>query len=230
MDIRGTIPNKVSMSGPGKEEGPLPAFFYFYIGGRDTIELTPCNQPAIALKGKPIRIFSWDIPYHTPGCDPSFALNQWDNDPHLMTSFIEKSKQIIADLIQDKWVNPEKMGIGGLSRGGFIATSIASHIEQIKTLVAFAPLTKFSDELTLFPVNESLLYKKIRFYIGNHDERVGTDNCFKWIHELAKRGKEKRIRPYPGELIISPSIGHKGHGTPKEIFTDGALWLWSTLQ
>jgi len=68
------------------------------------------------------------------------------------------------------------------------------------------------------------------YLIGNYDTRVGTEKCFQTIQELTEASIEAGIRTPPVELIIGPSIGHKGHGTPPERFKAGIDWLrrqWS---
>jgi esterase FrsA len=75
----------------------------------------------------------------------------------------------------------------------------------------------------------SLCEQSIRFYIGNRDIRVGTDRCFHLVQQLTEQAFQNGVRSPPIELIISPSIGHMGHGTSKEIFHDGAHWLGKLL-
>ncbi|MCB1081898.1 MAG: alpha/beta hydrolase, partial [Chlamydiia bacterium] len=71
--------------------------------------------------------------------------------------------------------------------------------------------------------------KKVRFYIGNHDMRVGTDHAFSFIQNLAKEAHTHRIRTSPIELIIGPSIGYQGHGTAPQTFQSGAEWVKGAL-
>lgn len=91
-----------------------------------------------------------------------------------------------------------------------------------------APLTHFLD-FKLKSLIPHLIGKKLRFYIGNHDTRVGTANCFQFIEALAEASFQNRISSSDVELIIGPSIGHQGHGTSKEIFTKGADWMAEKL-
>ena len=124
--------------------------------------------------------------------------------------------------------------MAGLSRGGFVAALLAAHDTRIQSILGFAPLTQLPSSnhqstLTLFPYVHLLIQKSLRFYIGNHDERVSTEQCFTFIKTLADHAYEQRIRPPAVELIIYPSIGHKGHGTPLTIFEQGAQWIQSQL-
>ena len=109
-------------------------------------------------------------------------------------------------------------------------------------MLGFAPLThprplaEFQNDYSAHFENSALTSlvdhltdKHLRFYIGNHDQRVGTDSCYQFIHHLTEKCVEKGIRSPPTELIIYPSIGHKGHGTPPHIFQSGAEWLAQRL-
>jgi hypothetical protein len=75
----------------------------------------------------------------------------------------------------------------------------------------------------------SLLDRKLRFYIGNCDQRTGTRHCFDFIEKLSFAMFDARNRSPSVELIISPSVGFQGHGTPKHIFHQGAQWLAEQL-
>ena len=139
----------------------------------------------------------------------------------------------------------EKSALIGLSRGVFIAAHVASSLPGIPTLLGFAPLTQLSyakefqeknlqenalaKALSLTHLIPYLCNRTIRLYIGNLDERVGTRHCFNWVEGLCAAALEKGIRSPKIELMIRPSIGHQGHGTSKETFYDGALWLKNQL-
>lgn len=233
----------VEMSGSPKNEGPLPAFIYFSLSGHASIHTDPYNQPVVALKGEKIRSFSWDLPFHPAGGDPNVGLSKWVDElkkgHDFIAPFIEKSLHIIHELIEMGWIDKSRMGVGGLSRGGFIATHLAAKRKEIHHVVGFAPLTNLLslekhegplfEELNLIHLAKDLLHKKIRFYIGNHDERVKTDYCYALIRTLAELSFAQNSRPHAFELRIAPSIGYKGHGTSKEIFVEGANWIKEAL-
>ena len=133
----------------------------------------------------------------------------------------------------------EKIGLMGLSRGGLIASLVAEKFPEVRGIVGFAPMTALSAAKEFKDLSDdprvqafnlenhipSLCEQKIRFYIGNRDLRVGTDRCFRLVQLLTEQAFQNGFRSPPIEMIISPSIGHLGHGTAKEAFHDGALWL-----
>src|SRR5262249_15609357 len=144
-------------------------------------------------------------------------------------------------LTTQKIVLPEKMATGGLSRGGFVATHIASRLPFIQTVLGFAPLTELmqlkefadiphlqrrAEELNLLHLVDNLTHvRNFRFYIGNLDKRVDTDACYHFVRRLAITGHDKHARRQKIELMVTQSIGHNGHGTDPHIFEQGSAWV-----
>lgn len=238
--------------GPSLEEGPLPAFFYFALSGEESLALPPYNHPVLSLIGAPLRIFSFTLPFHGHGFDKFHAMEDWMSHLYKKDSFLEDFLQYtvktIEWLISSQFVYPEHMGVGGLSRGGFIAAHVAAQVKQMRTLLAFAPVTRlqelvefqpfkedvsfsqYLDKWNLIALTDALLHlSHIRLYIGNRDLRVGTDACYQFIRQLAEKGHEKRARHCIIELFITHSLGYKGHGTASPTFEEGALWLKTIL-
>ncbi|MGK5594736.1 MAG: alpha/beta hydrolase family protein [Parachlamydiaceae bacterium] len=229
--------------GPSLDQGPLPALFYFALSGKDSLELDPYNQPVTFLKDSLIRIFSFTLPGHGPGLKNTAAIKQWAEafqaGRNPIKEFIDTAKENIAFLIKHQFIAESKMAVAGLSRGGFMAAHLASEMPQIKLILGFAPLMRLdlSLEFKAFPKNPvveqtslihlipKLIDRTLCFHIGNRDTRVHTDECFKFIHKLAKVAQENRIRSPQVEMVIHPSIGHHGHGTAPKTFLEGANWL-----
>lgn len=226
-------------SGPPLSEGPLPTLFYFALSGKDSIELDPYNQPVALLAASPVRVFSFTIPGHGEGLKNSEALRNWAESfakgENPIANFIDAALENIDFLIQTGYVDTQKMATAGLSRGAFIAAHLAAREERISHLLGFAPLTRLDlvhefhaqsvERLNLENLISKLVNKNVHFYIGNLDKRVHTEECFRFIHNLATYAAEKRIRNLNFELSIVPSIGHLGHGTSPETFLLGINWL-----
>lgn len=230
-------------------EGPLPALFYFALSGEDSLNLDPFNQPVTFLLSKTenMRVFSFTIPGHGHGMENTQAIAFWAQKLTLkepiLEHFFDQAIQNIDYLIDQGWVDPNNIAISGLSRGGFVATHIAARDPRIKIILGFAPLTRLetADEfkefdqalikpLALMEIVDQLVDKKLKFYIGNRDLRVGTENCFEFIKNLTEQAYQKGVRSPPVELSISPSIGHKGHGTLPSVFEDGIDWLLRSIK
>lgn len=233
--------------GPHLNEGPMPTLFYFALSAYDSLELSPFNQPVQFLEKDPIRIFSMTLPAHENNLPPEKAIAAWSEKMKqgisVIQPFIEKAKGVIEDLFQSNSIEKNKLAVAGLSRGAFIACHVAALCNEVKSILGFAPLTRLSysnefqterhnpkvTELNLENLVEKIYNRRIRFYIGNLDTRVGTENCFSFINKLAKRANEHRIRSSPIELIITPSVGYQGHGTLPPIFEEGAKWIKKEL-
>lgn len=239
---------RIDYLGPAPQEGPLPAFFYFALSGEESLHLHPYNQPALHLDKGALRIFSFTIPGHEQGMNKFHAMEYWAEKmaagTDLLENFFDQTERAILWLIHQNLVDPEHVGAGGLSRGGFVATHMAARLPCVHTLLGFAPLTELSQlkefaqptlqrhatGLDLVHLVDQLIHvRNIRFYIGNLDTRVNTDACYRFIRILAEKGHAKHARHQKIELMLTPSIGHQGHGTAPHIFEEGSLWAKNHL-
>lgn len=229
------------------QQGVQPAVLYFALSAQMSLFEEPFSQPALHLTQQGIRVFSWDLPFHGPGQDPHEAMHHWAHEfihhPSFIFDFLDLCQKNIDYLIDQELINPQKLAVMGLSRGGFIATHLAAYDSRIKTVLGFAPLTQpepleelqsFAatsfDKIALTSLVDRLIHTRLRFYIGNHDIRVGTDACYSFVRSLSEAAFNQGVRSPTVELIIYPSIGHKGHGSPPSIFYDGAQWMTSLLK
>lgn len=234
--------HKTELLGPPLDAGPLPAVFYFSLSAHDSLHLDPYNQPAIYLSSPALRIFSVSLPGHDT-MPPTQALRFWADEIHhgrdVIHAFVTEIGTQIHDLIDQNVIDPKKLGAMGLSRGAFIATHVSALVPEIQHILGFAPLTRLSsvqefqhldvERWDLTYLADKIYNRNVRFYIGNRDTRVGTESCCQFISALSNTAFENKISSSPIELIIGPSIGHKGHGTSPEIFQQGALWLEKKL-
>lgn len=234
--------------GPPLDLGPLPSFFYFALSGPDSLTLDPFNQPVQFLHGQMIRTFSMTLPAHEHDLPAAQALSVWAEefargiDP--IGNFLDRVFPCVDFAIRERFALPEKMGVGGLSRGGLIAFHAAARDKRFRFLLAFAPLIKLHqakefaslrnsslvqslDAETLAP---SLYQRHIRIYIGNNDRRVDTGSSFDFAMALVKEAEREKVKSPQIELFITPSIGHLGHGTSPEIFRQGANWMAECLK
>lgn len=234
----------IAYVGPDFKLGKLPAVVYFSLSKEDSLGLDPYNQPVQFLQGKGTRVFSFTLPGHGEGFDNKQGMQFWADalakNPKFFSDFIEECSQVIDRLILKEIIDPENLSVAGLSRGSFIAVHLAAINPNIKTILGFAPLTfldhlhEFHPEFDYKPYNlngliDKLIGKALRFYIGNHDTRVGTAKTFNFIKELSDKSYVSGIRSPQVELIITPSVGQHGHGTLPHTFQDGITWLLSKL-
>jgi len=234
-------------TGPSLDLGPLPSFFYFSLSGPDSLGLDPFNQPVQFLKGEMIRVFSLTLPGHENNLPATEAMQVWADafakGENPIEDFLERFDQAFEFALRNEFIQPDKIGVGGLSRGGFLAFHAMARQEKIRHAVAFAPVTKLENikefkalkedskisALNVETLKGLLAHKQIRIYVGNHDIRVGTKSCFDFASSLVDAAIADQIRSPKVEFSMYPSIGYQGHGTPPEIFRDGANWIKSCL-
>jgi predicted esterase len=219
-------------TGPELSEGPLPALLYFALSAEESLSLDPFNQPVVALSDSPIRIFSLTLPGHEAGRDKTKAMEYWADkllagEP-IIDQFAEQAKTLISHLIAQE-IATENIGVAGLSRGAFAAAHVAAADHRVRTILGFAPLTTHFGELNLLFLADKLSDRTHRYYIGNRDTRVGTRDCFDYVEALVESAYTNKVRSSAIELILFPAIGHKGHGTPQQIFEEGARWIAKEL-
>ena len=247
MDVIQAGPElEVAHLGPPLEKGHMPAVFYFALSSQESLEIDPYNQPAIPLIAHGVRLFSFNLPAHGPNLNAIDAIQVWAEEfkqgRDLLSPFFDQVAVAIEALVDKGLIVREKIGAMGLSRGGFVAMHIAARCPLIRYLVAFAPMVdlKFAKEFANVDPNAvsaldlknqipSLAGLPIKFFLGNHDNRVGTHLSFDLIAQLSNRAFENGLRSPPQEMVVSPSIGHMGHGTSKETFELGAYWLGKKL-
>ncbi len=245
LEIPGQLP--VCFRGPPLSEGPLPAFLYFSLSDEESLLEHPYSTPAEKLSSF-FRVFSWTLPFHGPGFNKFHAMEKWLRAFYEQKApFEEFFRTVCAGiewLISEKIIHPDQLAAGGLSRGAWIATHIAAREKRIKTLLGFAPLTRFQelpdyqpyledlsfsnylDAWNLRSLTEQLLHlKHVRYYIGGRDRWVSTDACYRFVRELTEKGHALHARHLNVEFRMTPSVGLKGHGTTPETFSEGCQWL-----
>ena len=227
--------------GPALDHGPLPSIFYFALSGPDSLTKDPYNQMIQFLSGRFMRFFSLTLPAHEAGLPPTEALGTWAEEMakgiDRLTPFLEQVSQAIHYVIHQQLALPDQISAAGLSRGGLIAAHVAARHPSIRALLQFAPVTKLSlakefqpiaelplvHSFDLIPLVDKLCNRPVRIYIGNRDTRVSTRACMEFVLALA----EASHRHPQVDLIVSPSVGVMGHGTPPETFRQGAEWISS---
>ncbi len=190
--------------GPPLSEGPLPSLFYFALSGPDSLTLDPFNQPIQSLESEKIRIFSMTLPGHENELPAKEAMTLWAADfargfdP--VSDFLDQAEAALHFAIKEELVDLHRLGAAGLSRGAFIASHLAARDPRFKALLGFAPLTRLSkikefahmeenglaNRLDLIHLSSSLADRPVRLYIGNHDTRVGTRECFDFALSLVE--------------------------------------------
>lgn len=191
-----------------------------------------------------IRIFSLTLPGHENGLPATGAMQIWAEDiekgiPSIQ-NFLDSAQQALDFAIRERFASPDKLAVGGLSRGAFMAAHLAARDKRFRHLLGFAPLSRLSKLKEFHPLAENpavhrldlthlanpLSDRHVRLYMGNDDTQVGTRECFDFATAIVK---QKKTRTSHVEFLMYPSIGKNGHGTPPEIFKQGADWIIHNL-
>lgn len=234
----------IYFKGPSNLSDKCPAVIYFALTGVESLTQTPINSPVNHLSSySHCRIFSWSLPlhlqhaHHDESIKKCFEATSCDVD--LLTPFLEQSMKTIQGLIEKGWINPEALGLMGLSRGCFFASHLAAKLPHSNPLLLFAPLTQLSafgepsnplaERYKLSSISPMLTNKKIHIYMGLNDARVGTHRTLDWANTLTESATAQK-KPIDLTITLRPSIGYKGHGTADETFSEGADWLWKQLK
>jgi dienelactone hydrolase len=228
--------------GPPLEEGSMPAFFFFALCGKRSLLEPSLNKASLHLLqalGK-VRIFSFDLPFHKGIASHKASIQMWHdalaNGEDFLSPFFSSCKQVIEYLESKETLFTERICIGGISRGGFVALHLAAILPQITHTLLFSPLIDPAlpnpclFHLSLNTLIDRLAGKKIRIHVGNRDEIVYTEKCISFAQKLVNSCYEQRIKPAPIELHLYPSIGYQGHGTIDNSFLEGAVWLEKALK
>lgn len=247
-EIEGKNDLKIYWRGPGFSQGPTPAVIYLALSGPDSLLFDPINQPVEHLLKYRFNVFSFTLPGHGPGLDNKGAMIAWakelENGFDFVEDFALKALQNIDFLVETRRILPDPIAIVGLSRGAFMAAHLMAKDDRIRLFLGFAPLTRLetleefqgsatiatANRLNLKHLQDKLSTKTLRFYIGNRDLRVGTATCFDLVETLTNNAYDKGLRSPNIEMLISPSIGHKGHGSSPQTFQNGIEWLNTKLR
>lgn len=230
---------EIGWLGEDLSAGELPAFFYFALSLEDTLLKPPFNTPASFLTTAQARIFSATLPFHQQGQNEQRTLDRWI-ERESFSPFLETYLEHLADAIHSLFPFYDELHLVGLSRGAWICLQLVKRLEKRgvspNSLTFFAPLCDFD---LLLPENS--LIKKEDFSCLNldlskqalwmsvscQDTRVDTAKSLA-LFQRQQLYDPKGLREH--RLILYPPIGHKGHGTPNEIFQEGAQWLLSRVK
>ncbi|MET0552608.1 MAG: S9 family peptidase [Vicinamibacteria bacterium] len=123
----------------------------------------------------------------------------------------------VAWLKQQPWVDPQRIGIGGWSYGGFLTAYALTHSTSFAMGIAGAPVTDwrnydsiYTDRVMMTPENNPEGYRdtsvnlaakdlsgQLLLLHGSVDDNVHPQNTLQLAYELQKAGKPFRMMMYP---------------------------------
>jgi dienelactone hydrolase len=248
-----TTPDGVAFAMLGdKPAAPAPTLFVFGGDMNPSLKSEDVNKLGRLLIPHGYVCVSLDLPGH--GADvradeQASGLAAWKGrivkGENIAATFARKVSQVLDYLIAKEYTDPKRVAVSGTSRGGFIAFHCAAADPRIRQVIAFAPVTRLltltefagteTNEavmaLSTIHLAEKLVGKPMWVVIGNHDTRVGTEDCLAFSQEVIKRSIGK-LEPVPVELRLVGTTGHRLHASPAPEFgqlcaphDEAAAWL-----
>jgi hypothetical protein len=199
--------------------------FFFSLSAENSLTLPPFCHPVDTLLDQGVRVVSITLPSHENNKRPLHIQQLWLEQIDQIETFIENLSSGVKELTK---IFPPPYGAMGISRGAFIALHLCAMLEDITSLVAFAPMLNLGEEkkLSVFSLIPKLANKKIHFFVGHKDTTIITEQVILLTNNIIEESKWLN----PNLLLkIYPSIGRNGHGTPDSIFTQGAQWMTTIL-
>lgn len=211
-----------------KPESPKPTFFVFATSVDDMDEGVIFSETGRQLAERGWLYVTLDPPCHGRDAvegEPA-TLSGWahrvKHGQDLMTPFVTRCRDVLDWLVAEGYTDAEQVAAGGTSRGGLCALHFTATEPRVKAVVAISPVTKLvvlrefaeikPEQTAKFDASslaEKLAGRSIWISIGNHDERVGTDDCIETCHRfVAAARKQKPDAIAPVELIVAPTKGH----------------------
>ena len=221
---------------------PAPTFFVFATSVDDMARLGVYSQT-----GRELARHGWVYVTLEPPChgrdakkgEPA-ALSGWahrvKNGEDLVGPFTKRCRDVLDWLIARKYTDPDRIAAGGTSRGGFCALHFAAAEPRVKAIACISPVTNplalrefagLKKEQTARSdagsLADKLAGRPIWMSIGNHDQRVGTNDCIATSRKLAAASRKNNPDAVsPVELIVAPS---KGHSAIDHAYTRAARFI-----
>ncbi len=233
-----------------KSSSPAPTLFTFAsdiesaLGGLDYI------KTGIIVGRHGYLCVSLDLPYHGAAALQGHpdGLAGWAADigkgHAVFPEFVSKVSRVLDYLIRERYTDPQKVAVAGISRGAFVAMHVAAADPRFKCAIGFSPVTDLTElgefaelkdnqlarSLSLANIAEKLVGRPLWVSIGNNDARVGTDKAIEFTRKVVAAsvaGKKSTGSEFIDvELHVMP---WPGHGRPVSAHDGAAAWLLARM-
>ncbi len=199
------------------KKGASPAPTLFMMGGRieDMLEHKDYNESTLILRKHGYLCVSLDAPSHGQDIrkdEKEGGLMGWimrlKKGDDFVADSIKKTSALLDYLIKNRYTDPKRIAIVGISRGGFLGLHFAACDPRVKCLAALAPvpdllaLREFAGmknhagtkALDLIHIAKKLAGRPIWICIGTNDDRVDTDRAFAFVRKIAKEASPRANR------------------------------------
>ncbi len=228
--LRDGVPQAVRVQSPPPERLARQPMLLFYLSA-DRASSMPDGRygaPGQAFLEQGNRILSFDLPAHGDRVDVHgsgiaglAALVAAGKKPFDL--LVADGRAVIDECLRRGLAQTGRIVAAWVSRGGYSALRLAAADERIVAVAAFSPpadwreITEFAAQkdrpeaaaLALESFAPQLAGRRIYIAVGNHDWRVGTDVCTRFVaaisREERRRGLGKSGLRY---LVVDNSPGH----------------------
>ena len=207
---------------------PAPTIFMLAGTIESTLEKPYFRQCGNELAKHGFLVVSIDLPCHgsQTGEGRPAGLGGWSqrigNDEDIVAEANARLSKVLDHLIETGVTDPDRIAVGGTSRGGFLAIHFAAHDHRVKCAAGFAPVTdlaalsEFRDrqdhplvlKLSVVKQAEKLAGRPVWIVIGDRDDRVGTQKAVQLASHLSEVARQLDIASNVELHVMSESRGH----------------------
>jgi esterase FrsA len=234
-------------------EGARRAPLVFVIGGvrKSSLEGEGSNVVGSVLAQHGFVQASIDIPCHGEDSRPGEPkeMRGWrarlEKGEPLFDAFHRQVASVIDYLVRRGTVDPARIGVCGVSRGGFVALHLGAAEPRMKYVVGFAPVTDLlalkefqgtshptaARAMDVTTLADKLLDRPIWISIGDNDQRVDSRHAIDFALHMMKisvRHRQPMTHFWSGDdirLTVTPSEGANGHSSYRGAHEDAAVWI-----
>jgi len=233
-----------------KADKPAPTLFVF-AHSLETMQKDPIyTEVAKLLTEKGFLGVAVDALCHGEDVRPGepAELNGWvyrlEREDDFTKSFTAKASAVLDHLIHEGYTDTERIAAYGTSRGGFLAVHFAAADRRVRAVAGISPVTNLlaisefsatndrekAKQLSLAHQAPRLAGCAVWLSIGNHDERVSTDDAIDFtralVREAAAKSNDRNV-VIPVELVVAPAAGHTKIDQAHELL---ATWIVKQFQ
>lgn len=227
---------------PQRPDRPAPTLVVLASSIEETLSSPYFRQSGHILARQGYLCVSVDLPCHGQETRPqeSPGLSGWrvrtDRDEDFVADATDRMRKVMDYLIAERLADPERIGVLGTSRGGFMALHFAASDPRVKCVAAFAPVTDLGAlsefrgaehqplvrRLAIEKQADALANRAIWLVIGDRDARVGTDLAIQFARLVTAASLAKQLSPRVDlHVLASP----QGHTTPAGSAEQAAIWI-----
>jgi len=224
-----------------------PTFFILANSLEETLGSDYFRQSGNDLVKQGYLCVTVDIPGHGTELrsDEPEGIETWRVRTNAGEDFVAKTNRRLTEvldfLIAEGLTDPEKIAVGGTSRGGFLAMHFTASEPRVKCVASYAPVTDLlvlrefhgaEDDalvasLSIAKQASKLASRGLWITIGDRDDRVGTDSAIALARDVTASALAQGL---PGEVELHVIAEPKGHTLPAGAAEQAAKWILRQIE